>query len=87
MLTYKIAAVALAIAGLISALIAAWYWWKASRVTLPTPSDTFSFGEPTFPLMATLHALIESSRLNKTAALWTGGAAILSAIASILSVQ
>ena len=87
MVTYKIIAAALAFVALISALIAAWYWWRASRLRLTKPTDnvrtTFS---PLRALMAKQTALTESDRLMAKAVIWTS-AAILSAVAAILSAQ
>jgi hypothetical protein len=81
----KYLAIVLACLGLVAAIVAATFWWKASRV--PVANPTASIGDvPELYIMNTQVAFNESSRLNSIAAVWTGVAAVLSATASILGV-
>jgi hypothetical protein len=78
-------AILFAVAGLGTAVAAAFYWWKASRV--PIQSTTASISDVLeLHTMSGHVAFYESSQLNSTAALLTGIAAILSAIGSVLGV-
>jgi hypothetical protein len=78
-----------------SALAAAWYWYLSSR---PTPEIT---GPPEASVddVPALHildaqvntyriqeALIETSRLNKRAAIWSAAAAFCGGVAALLSI-
>jgi hypothetical protein len=78
-------AITLAVFGLGAAIVAAYYWWKASRVPI-SQSDASISDVPERYILATQVAFNESSRLNGVAAIWTGAAAILSAAASVLGV-
>jgi hypothetical protein len=78
-------AIALAILGLAAAIIAARYWWKASRVAIPYTVASIS-DVPEAHILGTQVAFNESSRLNSRAAIWTGLAAVLSAAASVVGV-
>jgi hypothetical protein len=82
MLTIKIAAIVLAVLGLGAAMIAAAYWWRASRIAILEPVASIS-DVPEFHLLSTQVAYNESSRLNSRAPVWTGAAAIVSATASV----
>jgi uncharacterized iron-regulated membrane protein len=42
MTSLKIAAIAFALAGLVAAIIAARYWWQASKVFLPDPAASIT---------------------------------------------
>mgnify|MGYP001259599976 CR=1 FL=1 len=77
-------ALAFAIAGLISAIVAARYWLRASRMKSPEPTQTFASDVPVFMLMATQHVMIASAKLNAKAAIWTGIAAVLSTLGSVI---
>ena len=81
----KAAAIALACLGLVAAIVAARYWWKASRVDIPRTAASIS-DVPEQYILSTQVAFNESSRLNSRAAIWTGIAAVLSAMASVLGV-
>jgi hypothetical protein len=86
--------VALAIAALITGLIAAWHWYKASRILVdpgwtqpgePGPS------EPAAPhqqqrgwTSATIDAFHEAAALNKTASFWTAGSVAFGAASAIV---
>lgn len=78
-------AVAMALVGLAAAIVAATYWWKASRVTVPDPVASIS-DVPELHILGTQAAFAESSRLNGRAAVWTGIAAVLSAAAAVIGV-
>jgi hypothetical protein len=81
----KIASIILALGGLSAAIVAARYWWRASRVGIP--NTTVSVADvPALHILGTQVAFNESSRLNSTAAVWTGAAAVVSAAASVLGV-
>lgn len=71
-------------AGLICAIIAAAYWWRASRLKSPDPAQTFAARAPEYMLMATQHVMIASAKLNAKAAFWTGAAAILGAVGTVI---
>jgi hypothetical protein len=81
----KVAAIALACFGLVAAIVAAIYWWKASRVDIIRTAASIS-DVPERYILSTQVAFNESSRLNSRAAVWTGVAAVLSAVASVLGV-
>lgn len=77
------------------ALIAAWYWCLSSRPTpeLAEPSSASIDDNPAEHILEaqvntySIHAaLLEASRLNKRAALWSAAAAALGGVAAILSV-
>lgn len=79
----KVIAILLALGGLATAITAAIYWRKASRVsavhTAASPSDV-----PELYILSNEVAFNESSRLNVKAALWTGASAILNAVATVV---
>lgn len=85
MTALKCLAVALAALGLAAAIIAAVYWWKASRVGIPNPVASSS-DVPEIHILGTQVAFNEPARFNSHAAIWTGVTAILSATASVLGV-
>jgi hypothetical protein len=86
----KIAGFAIAILGFGCAIVAAWFWYRSSKVSPVLP---WEYGEGFEPgTTEVLHggwigALIEvgreSARLNKVAALWTGTSALLSALSVV----
>ncbi len=78
-------AIAFALAGLGAAIAAAFYWLKASRVSIQIPATSIT-DVPELHLMSGHVAFNESSRLNARAAALTGVAAVLSAIGSVLGV-
>lgn len=83
-------ALVLAVATLSTALIGAWYWWRSSKV-IPVPTwARFGGVEPGDALSSqmgwldgSLEAARQSAALNKTAAIWTGCAAILGAVTTV----
>ena len=79
----KFLSIALASLGLAAAIVAAAYWWRASRVHIPETAASIS-DVPEQYILSTQVAYNESSRLNSVAAVWTGIAAILSALGSVL---
>ncbi|MBV8917299.1 hypothetical protein [Bradyrhizobium sp.] len=78
-------AVIFALAGLGTAIGAAVYWWKASRVPIHEPTASIS-DVPQLHIMSAQVAFYESSQLNSKAAVLTGIAAVLSAVGSVLGV-
>lgn len=74
--------------GAIAGLVAAWYWFKASRVSFEL--DDFESVDPDIAqndwIATILTGVTESSDLNAKAARWTAVAVVLGAIATILSV-
>ena len=69
-----------------SALIGAYYWLKSTATNLPEIDK--STRRPLGPVgLCELNAtLVESARANKTAAIWTGVAAIAMALAQIIGI-
>ena len=78
-------AIAFAVAGFGTAVAAAFYWLKASRVPIEIPTASIS-DVPELHVMSGHVAFYESSRLNSRAAVLTGIAAVLSAVGSVLGV-
>ena len=80
--------IALAVAGLVTAIWAAYRWFKASVVKFP---DNLTVEVPGYTgphltvnaLVDTHAALVIASNLNKSAAFWTGVSALLNALAAI----
>ena len=81
----KTAAIILALLGLAAALNAARLWWQASRTPIPALTQSIS-DAPELHLLNTQVIYNTSSQINARAAVWTGLAAILSALASVLGV-
>lgn len=79
----KITAFLFALAGLASAIVAARYWLHASR---EYPSELVqSIGDaPELHILNVQVSIGKAGTLNAKAAVWTGAAAILSAISSII---
>jgi hypothetical protein len=78
-------AIVFALAGLGTAIAAAFYWRRASQVPVHEPKASIS-DVPELHIMSGHVAFYESSQLNSTAAALTGIAAVLSAIGSVLGV-
>jgi hypothetical protein len=80
---FKITAFVFAIAGLASAIVAARYWLHASR---EYPSELAqSIGDaPALHILNVQVSIGKAGALNAKAAVWTGAAAVLSAISSII---
>jgi hypothetical protein len=77
---------ALAIAALITGLLAAWKWYTASWVQ-PKPNWRTEPVEPVLSNMgwtgATLEAFEKAGQLNAKAALWTAVSVVLSALSAL----
>ena len=75
----RLAAILLAVSGLVAALIAARFWYLSSRTQVPifyiTPAGAYE--------TAIEGVLRKSASLNKVAAIWTAAASILGAASSI----
>lgn len=90
----KYASVALALLGLGCGGTAAWFWYCASKIAVsPMWSRGESPFEPVIPelsqggwISGLLEASAESARLNKIAALWTGGSILISAASTLFGV-
>ena len=78
-------AIIFALAGLGTAIAAAVFWWRASRVPIQPPTASIS-DVPELHIMSGHVAFHESAQLNSTAAVLTGVAAVLSAVGSVLGV-
>jgi hypothetical protein len=78
--------VVLAIGSTIAGVVAAYLWWKASRVEFQ-PFDEAGTLMPTSEVDHWLHAvrltLGKAGRLNRSAALWTAGAVALAGASSL----
>jgi hypothetical protein len=79
-------------ATLATAIIAAYYWFKSSRIPIPEleePVTSISDAPAVHIRTAKVHIELimsstkESSRLNAAAAIWTGVSALLSAVTAI----
>ncbi|WP_316187413.1 MULTISPECIES: hypothetical protein [unclassified Bradyrhizobium] len=81
----KYLSIAAALLGLAAAIVAAAYWWRASRVAIRNSAASIS-DVPELYIQSTQVAFNESSRLNAHAAIWTGLAALLSATAAVFGV-
>jgi hypothetical protein len=77
---------ALAVAALVTGLIAAWKWYAASRIQ-PKPGWRMEPVEPVLSNMgwtsATLEAFDKAGHLNGRAALWTAASVVLSALSAV----
>jgi len=79
----KTLAITFALLGFIAAVVAAFYWWKASTTDSPEPVASISDASE-LHILGNQVAFNESSRLNSVAARWTGVAAVLNATSSVL---
>ena len=91
----RLAFLLLSAATAICALIAAWYWYLSSRPTpqMAEPPVASISDDPAQHIMeaqvntySIQVALMEASRLNRNAALWSAAAAALGGIAAVLSI-
>lgn len=88
----KIAEIALAMLASVAGLLAAWYWYKASRIQT-VPKWNYS-GDASWAQAVGQHRWTEdliartseSARLNKIAAQWTAVTVALAGISSIAAV-
>ncbi|WP_162878118.1 hypothetical protein [Trinickia diaoshuihuensis] len=81
----KNAIAAINVLGAVAALIAAWWWFRASRTNLPK-IDMVTL-KPAAPvgMLEMANDMVVAARLNRIAASWSGVAAILGAISIALS--
>jgi len=86
--------VGLAIAALITGLIAAWHWYRSSRIMVDPGWTEPGEPGPTEPVSerrqhrewtsATIAAFHDAAALNKTASFWTAGSVALGAASTIV---
>jgi hypothetical protein len=69
---------------LAAALVAARYWWRASKIAVDEPAASIDDNLAVHHY-ATVAAITEASGLNAIAARWTAAAAILGAVTSAVS--
>jgi hypothetical protein len=79
----KATAFLFAVAGLGCATVAARYWFRGSREYPPELAVSIT-DSPEQHIQNALVSIGKAARLNATAALWTGAAAILSASGSVI---
>lgn len=83
----KLLAISMASAGFLVGMLAAFYWWKASRLATPSlpggKATGISMGATHDWLKDVEQVLNESGRLNRSAALFTGLAVVLTTSASL----
>lgn len=83
----KYVAVGFNVVASILGIVAAWYWFQASRVQVqdPHPQDGVSRNVQTDDfVLPTMKAFSDSARLNKTAASLTGLAVLSSTIGNLI---
>lgn len=82
----KVSALLLALAGLGCGLMASYYWFKSSKVRIDIGPETEP-GEVVFSQLrwqaATVKAIVEMSRLNKVATVWTAIAIVFSGVSGV----
>lgn len=82
----KVASTVFLVAGLLTGLWAAWRWYVASSVRLP---KTLTVDLPSGPhltldsLVQTHASIVETSNLNRSAALWTAVSVFMNTLASV----
>ena len=90
----KLAGIALAGGARGTGLVAAWYWYRSSKVQVEPvwPQGVFGLVEPGETegsqagwITGTLTAYSKSADLNAKAALWTAGSVVLAAASSFVS--
>ncbi|WP_418646929.1 hypothetical protein ACNQFN_15650 [Thauera butanivorans] len=81
----------LTFAAIATGMLAAWYWFKASRVKIDPGWDRNGLVEPGIHsaaqdawMAALIRATADSARLNKVAAIWTAVAVALNALAGLV---
>ena len=86
----KVAEIAIAALAFVTGLIAAWYWYRASKIAADPGWGPNGLAEPGVHsttqdawIGAMLQSASESARLNKIAAFWTAVAAMLNALAAL----
>ena len=81
-MTWAAVTITLAMSTLLTALRAAWLWWRASK-KMPRVVTHIAGSED--HILQIEAELADASRLNAQAALWSGGTAVLSALTAIWS--
>ncbi len=88
----KIAEIAIAVLAFVTGLVAAWYWYRASKITADPGWGPNGLAEPGIHpaaqdawIVAMLRSASESARLNKIAAFWTAAAVALNALAALIA--
>jgi len=88
----KVAEIAIAILAFVTGLVAAWYWYRASKITADPGWGPNGLAEPGVHsaaqdawIAAMLQSASESARLNKIAALWTAVTVALTSISAIVA--
>ena len=84
----KTTAIVLDVIAFLFGVVAAWFWWKASRVTVsdPYPQDGASRGtEMGDFVMPTIRAFEQNARWNKIAAILTGISVLFGALGNLAS--
>jgi len=75
----------LAVAGAITGLLAAWYWYRSSSVQIEPPGVS---GDPQITdtgwLVGTMGAIADAGALNATAARWTAASVVLCAVSTLV---
>ena len=83
----KYVSLALAVGALLTGIIAAAFWYKASIVkSVPKADGRFGGGMATATapwLAGALDAMTTASRLDKVASLWTAASVVLSGLSSV----
>jgi hypothetical protein len=84
----SIVSILLSIMGMVSGLIASFYWFSASRIEV-TPIGGAQSGDSAINTMSwvvgNMDAFTRSGSLNKWASMWTAVAVLLSTLASVCS--
>jgi Flp pilus assembly protein CpaB len=95
MTTQRIFIIVLALATLVAGVVAAVYWWRSScqdAILSTEPDASISDSPEQYILTAVVNlntvqaALAEAGSLNRTAAAWSGIAALLGAITTVVGV-
>jgi hypothetical protein len=74
----------LAMAALVAALIASWFWYQSAMVRPPMNLAVNQFRTGIYINQLNM-MLIAVARLNRNAAIWTAVASILSALSAVMS--
>jgi len=85
----KFVAVGIGTASLVCGLIAAWYWYQASKIPFKPnydelPDDVSDIDFHGALVTAVMIAVQKAGALNRLAALWTAAAVVLGGSASLL---
>jgi hypothetical protein len=85
----KLMSFSFALLALVTGLIAAYYWYKASKVEIVPLWQKLHIMEPigggdSHWIVGILEAVGESCSLNKIAAVWTASSVFLSAVSAVI---